>query len=190
MRTLLLLAALVGCGPPPPPKGEAQRNVKTLADESSKEKLLERGKAFHAAGDLTRAEQYYAAAIQAGASEKDVLPLLLRVCVEANRLQVAIEYAEPVLKKHPEDWKLRMVVASLYSAVGQHVTARTHYEKVVEQHPDEASPHYMLGVLLRDQFSDKVGADLHFREYLRIAPQGPHAEEAKGSLLKPVQGKP
>lgn len=80
-----------------------------------------------------------------------------------------------------------MVVGSLYAAVGQNVTARTHYETVVEQHPDEPTPHYALAVLLRDQFVDKVGADAHFREYLRLAPAGPHADEAKGSLLKPVK---
>lgn len=183
-------ASSLGCGPPPPPKGEAQRNVKVLVDEQAPEKLVARGKAFHAAGDLTRAEQYYAAALQAGAPEREVLPLLLRVCVEASRFQVAIEYAEPVLKRHPDDWKLRMVVASLYAAVGQNATARTHYEKVVEQHPDEAGPHYALAVLLRDQFVDRVGADAHFREYLRLEPNGPHAEEARGSLLKSVDAKP
>lgn len=182
-----LCATGVACGPPPPPKGQAEKNVKTLVDEQSPDKLLARGKAFYAAGDLTRAEQYYAAALQAGAPEREVLPLLLRVCVEASRFQVAIEYAEPVLKRHPEDWQLRMVVGALYAAVGQNVTARTHYETVVEQHPDEPTPHYALAVLLRDQFVDKVGADAHFREYLRLAPTGPHADEAKGSLLKPVK---
>ncbi len=183
----LPLSVGVACGPPPPPKGQAEKNVKTLVDEQSPDKLLARGKAFYAAGDLTRAEQYYAAALQAGAPESEVLPLLLRVCVEASRFQVAIEYAEPILKRHPENWKLRMVVGSLYAAVGQNVTARTHYETVVEQHPDEPTAHYALAVLLRDQFVDKVGADAHFREYLRLAPLGPHADEAKGSLLKPVK---
>jgi len=31
-----------------------------------------------------------------------------------------------------------------------------------------------------------VAADPHFREYLRISPRGPHAEEAQASLLKSV----
>ena len=43
-----------------------------------------------------------------------------------------------------------------------------------------------LAVILRDELHDAVGADRHFREYLRITPTGSHAEEAKGSLLKPV----
>jgi hypothetical protein len=33
---------------------------------------------------------------------------------------------------------------------------------------------------------DWVGADKHFREYLRIEPNGKHVEEAKGSLLHKV----
>ena len=45
-------------------------------------------------------------------------------------------------------------------------------------------------MLLRDEFHDRAGADKHFREYLRVAPDGAHAEEAKGSLLKDVSDAP
>jgi hypothetical protein len=46
--------------------------------------------------------------------------------------------------------------------------------------------HYALAVLSRDE-NDPVGADKHFREYLRLAPNGPHAEEAQASLLESVR---
>ena len=50
--------------------------------------------------------------------------------------------------------------------------------------PDDAKAHYALAILARDSENDVVGADRHFREYLRIEPNGAHAEEARASLLR------
>ncbi|MBI2394347.1 MAG: tetratricopeptide repeat protein [Deltaproteobacteria bacterium] len=185
----MALSIVAACAPKPK-ESRLAKDAKIVHAENAPEKLFERGKAFHAVGDLTRAEQYYAAAMQGGYPEKKVLPLLLRVCVESNRYQVAIDYAEPILRKNPGDHKLRLVIASLYSAVGQQSKARAQYERVVAEHPDDATAHFALAVLLRDEFGDAAGADKHFREYLRVAPDGPHAEEAKGSLLKDVSSLP
>ena len=186
---MLTLVAL-GCAPVKPKESKLSHDVKIVQTENEPSKLFERGKQFQAVGDLTRAEQYYAAAMQTGYPESKVLPLLLHVCIEGHRLQVAIDYAEPVLKKNPKDHKLRMVLASLYSATGQHSRARAYYEQVVAEDPDDAIAHYALAVTLRDEFHDRMGADRHFREYLRLSPEGPHAEEAKGSLLKDVTAAP
>ncbi|MGZ3456566.1 MAG: tetratricopeptide repeat protein [Polyangiales bacterium] len=188
MSLALALLAVAGCATTH--ESRMQKDARLVEKENDPQRLLARGKAFHSVGDFTRAEQYYAAAIQQGAPEKEVLPLLLRVCIQATRYQVAIDYALPVLQKHPDDWRLRLLVASLYTAVGQPARARDHYERVVQQQPDDATARYGLAVLLRDEFHDRVGADKHFREYLRLAPEGPHAEEAKGSLLKDLSEAP
>jgi tetratricopeptide (TPR) repeat protein len=182
--SIAFAAMVTGCSAQPSSK--VASDMKTMKEERSPELLFERGKAFHNVGDLTRAEQYYAAALQAGAAEKQVLPLLLRVCVDSGRYRVGIEYAEPFLAKHPDDWRLRLVLASLYHAIGQSESARTHLQVVLAANPDVSTAHYALAVLLRDEFHDRVGADEHFREYLRIEPEGPHADEARGSLLKSV----
>lgn len=165
-------------------------DVRVIKEENAPARLFERAREFQAIGDLTRAEQYYAAAMQQGYPEEKVLPVLLRVCIDANRYRVAIDYAEPILKKKPKDHKLRLVVASLYSAIGEPSNARKQYEIVVEDAPDDATGHFALAVLLRDEFADHTGADRHFREYLRLDPKGPHAEEARGSLLKDVTKAP
>ncbi len=168
-------------------ESKVAHDVRVIHEENAPGRLFEKAKQFHSIGDLNRAEQYYSAAMQQGYPENAVLPLLLRVCIQANRFQVAIDYAEPALKKNPGDHRLRLVVASLYSAIGQPAKAREHYQTVLATAPDDATAHYALGVLLRDEFDDRVGADEHFRAYLRLEPDGPHVEEAKASLLKIVQ---
>ena len=49
--------------------------------------------------------------------------------------------------------------------------------------PENVEARYVLAVVLRDEVGDLDAADLEFREYLRLAPKGSHAEEAHGSLL-------
>jgi tetratricopeptide (TPR) repeat protein len=161
-------------------------DVALMKSERTPDKLVDRGLAFASVGDYTRAEQYLAAALEAGADPGTVLPPLLKVCVAAKRYRVAIDYAEPVLRKHPSDAHLRYVVASLRASIGDAPGARAEMEKVVSLDPQDAKVRFSFAVLLRDQCGDPGAADEQFRAYLRIDPAGEHAEEARASLLKPV----
>jgi uncharacterized protein HemY len=158
--------------------------MQTFRTEGSTDKLLDRGKAFAAFGDTTRAEEYLAAALDQGADPREALPLLLQVCVQTGRYRSAIQHAENHLRKHPDDIRTRFVVGTLYVAIGETKDAKSNLETVVSARPDDAKAHYALAVLARDNENDVVGADRHFREYLRIEPNGAHAEEARASLLK------
>lgn len=162
---------------------EAERTVRA---EQTKEKLFERGKLFARVGDYTRASQYLTAALDAGAKPDDVLPILMRVYVVSGRYRTAIQLGEEELTKYPEKHALRFLVGTLYAAVGRLDMARDHLERVLAAKPKHAGAHYAMGVLLRDGENDPVGADQHFREYLKLEPTGAHAEEARGSLLKEV----
>lgn len=189
VRAGLLLAAILGasagaCAKSPATKVET--DVKKVEDERTPDKLVARGKAFARIGDLTRAEQYFSAALDEGAEPRVVLPLLLRVCVESGRLRVAIRHADDYLKQHPDDNHLRYLLGTLYAAVGEPAEARRQLEDLLQRDPDNADAHYALAVLARDVDGDYARADQHFREYLRLNPQGPHAQEARGSLLKSV----
>lgn len=185
MRILLLGVALglvaLGCG-----GNKVVAQSATVRAEETPEKLLARGRAFVTVGDFVRAEQYFASALQHGAEPRVALPLLLRACAEEKRYRAAIDYAEPELRRHPDDVKLRFVVASFYSTIGDVAAARTQLERVVKDKPDLAPAHFALAVLLRDEQGDLVQADIHFREYLRLDPSGAHVDEARGSLLKLV----
>ncbi len=180
----VLLAAALGttaCG-----GNKVVAQAATVRAEETPEKLLARGRAFLVQADYGRAEQYFAAAIDHGAEPRVALPLLLRACAEEKRFRAAIDYAEPHLRRHPEDARLRFVVASLYTSIGDVATARAELERVVKDRPDMAPAHFALAVLLRDEQGDPVQADVHFREYLRLDPRGAHVDEARGSLLKLV----
>jgi len=180
------LTSVLGCGPATPAE-KAQADMQTMRTETTRDKLVERGRAFAAVGDHTRAEEYLAAALEQGADPKEVLPSLLEVCVQTGRYRSAIVHAENHLRRHPDDVRTRFVVGTLYAAIGETRDAKAALASVLEARPNEAKAHYALGVLARDSEQDAVSADKHFREYLRIEPNGSHAEEARGSLLKKVQ---
>jgi predicted Zn-dependent protease len=184
----MLLGASVlaaGCGPATPAE-KAQADMQTMRAEQTAANLLDRGRGFAAVGDTTRAEEYLAASLDAGADPKVALPLLLQVCVQTGRYRAAIQHAENQLRRHPDDVRTRFVLGTLYAAVGDAKDATSSLEEGVQVRPNDSKAHYALAVLARDSDNDAVKADLHFREYLRIEPNGDHAEEARASLLKKV----
>jgi Tfp pilus assembly protein PilF len=138
-------------------------------------------------GDVTRAEQYLSAALDAGGNASEILPELVQVCVKAKRYRVAIEYASPWLERSPNDVKLRFVLASLRATVGDVLLARDDFDRIVKQEPGDAAAHFAYAVLLHDQLGDAVSADKEFRRYLELDPNGKHADVARSFLLNTVQ---
>lgn len=185
LQAVTLLAALTaGCASTGSSK--LQTDMETVEREHAADKLAARGKAFAKLGDYTRAEQYLTAAIREGGDEQAILPLLLRVCVESGRYRVAIDHARAAVRRNPADDRLRYLLATLLSATGNASEAQKELQTVLRRRPDHADAHYALAVLLRDQMASAAAADYHFRQYLKLNPQGPHANEARGSLLKSV----
>jgi tetratricopeptide (TPR) repeat protein len=182
LLALSLATSCWGCVTTGGQKIESQ--METLEQERTPEKLVQRGKAFARVGDFTRAEQYLSAALDAGADPKFALPILLRVCVAEQRYRAAISYAEPQLKQKPEDFRLRFVLASLYTSIGESSVAWEHLTQVLTDAPDFAEAHFAIAMLSLKTDQDPVAADEHFREYLRLEPDGNHAAEAKSHLLR------
>lgn len=171
-------------------QAKAEADFRTVQKESNAKNLFERGRAFAFVGDFTRAEEYLASSMDAGADPREVMPLLMDVCVRGGRYRSAIQHGENHLRKHPNDVQTHLMVGALYAALDEHDRATEHLETVVAKPlpPPEllhGEAHYYLGVVAREK-KDWVGADKHFREYLRIEPNGKHVEEAQGSLLHKV----
>jgi Tfp pilus assembly protein PilF len=172
------------------PADRVARDVSTVRTERAPDKLVARGTAFASVGDMTRAEQYFAAALDAGADPNVVLPRLLRVCINSGNHRAAINYATPLLQRHPDDVDLRFVVAELRAVTGDTQGARADLAHVVAIAPEVPAPHFAYARLLKDQLGDPAGADREFRAYLRVAPTGEHAEESRASLLLAVRTVP
>ncbi len=187
---VLSLSALGAFGCAAAPADRVAHDVSTVQAERSVDKLVARGMAFASVGDLTRAEQYLAAALDAGADADVILPKLLRVCIAAGHDRAAIDYATPQLQRRPSDARLRFVVAELRAVTGDTGGARTDLEQVVTATPRDSAPHFAYARLLRDQVGDVLAADREFRAYLALAPDGEHAEEARASLLQVVAARP
>jgi tetratricopeptide (TPR) repeat protein len=171
-------------------EAKAEADFREVQKESNAKNFYDRGRAFAFVGDFTRAEEYLSAALDAGADAREVMPLLMDVCVRGGRYRSAIQHGENHLRRHPADVQTHLMVGALYAAIEENDRATEHLELVVAKPlpPPETlhgEAHYYLGVVAREK-KDWVGADKHFREYLRIEPNGKHVEEAKGSLLHKV----
>jgi tetratricopeptide (TPR) repeat protein len=150
------------------------------------QQLYTTGLALAREGDLVRSEQYLVASMQRGMSEPVALRQLMSVCVQASRFRAAIGYAQPYIERHPHDWALRYLMATILEGLDEHQAARRHVEAVIADNARHADAHFTLATMLLERYNDPVGADAHYRQYLEISPQGIHAEEARARMLRQV----
>lgn len=176
--------AAVGCGANAIEHAKPATAMSPLKDSSL---LAKQGEQYAEAGDFTRAQQYYAAALAAGGKSTAILPHLLRACIAAGDVRLASEYAETELSRNPDNAHLRFLTGALHAQVGNRETARKHLVQAASDLKDDAKVQFSVATFFRDDLKDVVAADPYFREYLRLAPRGEHAPEARGSLMERVQ---
>ncbi len=139
---------------------------------------------YATSGDLLRAEQYLVASLDRGYDSSSVVTWLVRVCVASSRYQSALRHSGDYLREHPDDWSLRLVIASIHEALGDPMAAQLELERIVEARPNEALPHFRLAMLYHGRDSTRARATEHLREYLRLEPNGSHAAAARATLIK------
>ncbi|GAC1581591.1 MAG: hypothetical protein NVS3B20_26770 [Polyangiales bacterium] len=162
-------------------------DLKSVERDTTSGTLSARGEGFAQLGDMTRAEQYLAAAMVAGGDPALLTRRLVSVCVADHRYPAALEYAERYLEKHPLDSDVRYVVGTLYYASEEPVKARSSLEWALRGAPSNADAHFLLATILRESPTGALEADRHFREYLRLAPAGTYAASASSLLLRAVR---
>ncbi|MEY4514307.1 MAG: hypothetical protein RLZZ450_6429 [Pseudomonadota bacterium] len=170
----LVLVALSGCAKPQVAHPEV----------SHADQLWQRAVFLADRGDDFGAEQYFVAARGAGYPEQRVVRELVQVCAAAGRLEQAIIHARSYLDRNPEDWTLRHVLASIQFAKGDALAARFELGQVLEQQPAHAESVYLLALVMRDGHADFAEAGKHLSRYLELAPEGPHAIEARAWLRR------
>lgn len=179
---LVCAAGSFGCSAP---QSRMQEGVEAMKAESNPAQLAERGDAYAAAGDMTRAEQYFVAALRSGGEPARLVRRLVAVCVADGRYPVALEYADDYLRRHPSDTEVRYAAATLRVAIGDEQRARDELKLVLGAKPGFGEAHYVLALLDKDK-GDVMGADAEFRAYLASAPDGEHAEVARANLMRTV----
>lgn len=172
------IGALSGCATSSPREPEHLRQPLSDAHQ-----LAERGARASESGDFIRAEQYFTAAIAAGGDRSTLVPQLLRACVASGHLRLAGEISEAELPRTPHDGRLRFLAGAIQASLGNRALARDHLVRAATELPNSADVQFAVATFFRDDLGDRVDADPYFRAYLALAPKGPHAEEAKGSLM-------
>ena len=61
-------------------------------------------------------------------------------------------------------------------------SAVSFYEKALDSTTKAADAHFRMGMIYDANLDDAVGAVHHFKRYLEIQPNGPHAKEARANL--------
>jgi predicted Zn-dependent protease len=130
---------------------------------------------YFARGNLVHAEQELVSALRQGQDPREVIPLLLQVCVHDSRLIGALGCARTELRRAPHDAELRYLTAALHMALGQNQDARAELELLLVEQPTHAIAHYLLGVLASG--TDAARAREHFAAFLDLAP---HSREPAG----------
>lgn len=174
-----LLGLLPGC------HHSAARSAERRVDAATRitgDQLFTAGLYHAERGDLQRAEQYLNAAKQRGHDEARSVFWLVRVCIAGGRYHSALQHAAAYLRKQPQHWALRLVVASIHEALGDLARARSDLEAIVDAQPSLALAHYRLGMLYHGERSVTDLATHHLREYLRLSPEGAHGFEAAEAL--------
>jgi tetratricopeptide (TPR) repeat protein len=182
ISSVLVPLSLMACSAP------AQKPAETARAQLKDTRLLvERGRAYSEVGDYTRAEQYFGAALSAGAKPEIVLPHLLEACVQSGHLRLASEYAEQQLARDPGNPHLRFLAGAIHAQLGNRASARGHLQQAAAELPNDANVQFSVATFFRDDLHDRVEADPYFRTYLSLAPTGEHANEARASLMERVQ---
>ena len=70
------------------------------------------------------------------------------------------------------------------SAQGDFERAVNLYEAALDDSPRGAEVHYKLALLYDDKLNDPVNALHHFKRYLALSPNGPHAKDVKDSIKR------
>ena len=74
--------------------------------------------------------------------------------------------------------------ADAKSAQGDFARAINLYEAALDDSPRGAEVHYKLALLYDDKLNDPVSAVHHFKRYLALSPNGPHAKDVKDSIKR------
>jgi tetratricopeptide (TPR) repeat protein len=172
----LLFSTTLGCAP-------VLRDAPSTAVGLDAAALVASGEGFEDARDYRSAEEAYSAALEAGADVDSTLPKLVRVSVACKDFLPALHHAKAALARRPRDPNLKFTVGALYAVMGARELAREHLESAAAVRALDGDLQYSVAAIFRDDLGNRGLARRYFEAYLKVQPHGPHASEARASLL-------
>lgn len=137
----------------------------TVVSSAGASELLSRARELTARGESHRAEQYYLAALDAGAPPGDIYPELIDVCVRGGRLGRASVHVDARMRQNPQDFRLVRLAISLREALGHSKEAAELAEQLASSEKrGEEEDLFLAGYFERSQ--DVARALSHYHFYL------------------------
>ncbi len=164
-----------------------QDRVETSRRESEPTLLVARAEAYADVGDYTRATQYLRSALAGGGDADEILPRLVELEIKDQNYRAAAQHLAERLRSHPKDVRGRLVLGTLFTALGRTADAERELLYVLSASPNDAEATFALAVVYRDFIGNYARADEYFRRYLELQPMGRHRDEAAASTLYRVQ---
>lgn len=168
------------CGAPGSTGGVSRHPV-TIMDPVND--LLALGWSFQQAGNLTRAEDCYRQAVQAGGSRPDAWFRLGTVCVQLGKLDESVPYFREALRLNPREPETHTGLARALKRLGRLEDAVASFQQAVELNPDSPTTRNGLAVALAElgRLEEAVAG---FRHAVRLKPDFAEAHGNLGFALR------
>ena len=102
--------------------------------------------------------------------------------LKAGRHQEAVGCYERALERNPSNAQLHFKMAGILREGNYYKRALGEYRKALDIDPNYSEAHAEAATLLERSLNDREGAILHYKRYIQLAPNGPHAEEASVAI--------
>jgi predicted O-linked N-acetylglucosamine transferase (SPINDLY family) len=145
------------------------------------------GLAFHAAGDLTQAEQLCRQVLQAEPRHPGAAHLLGLIALQVGQHQKAIEFISTAIRLDGSQPQYHAHLGDAHRHAGQLETSAKCYQRAVALAPHFAEAHDSLGTVLQ-ALGNATDAEAAYRNAIRIRPEFAAAHHNLGVALR-AQGR-
>jgi tetratricopeptide (TPR) repeat protein len=133
------------------------------------------------AGDLNAAAEMYRAAMMAGGPTAELCFSLGEVLYRLGQVQAARERYSMAVELDEDFLEARCNLGCVLAELGERELAAAALEGALACHPGYADAHWHLASLSLEE-GDFDKAFVHWREFLKLAPESPWADEARRNL--------
>lgn len=165
------------------PERRVEQPTSTLAE------LLQQAAEFEDDGSLQESIDTYRAALAVGGPNAEIDFLIAELLYRMGDITAARERYYSALELDEDYVEARANLGCVLAETGQLALAVAAFEGTLARHGDYPDVHYHLARTL-DELRREEAADQHWRDFLRLAPDSPWAEEARDRLGLEIGGSP